>query len=269
MARRHAKTPRRVVLTWFLLAGGILLLIPHSLTSRVQFRFLDLFRLPIRSGRMIALAARTTATSGRAVSQRDYDTLVEQNRQLINDMSTLEATIQKQQQQLNQLAGLRMDKSLERMALLPADVVMRTAPHHLLIDRGTADGLTKGHLVLASKAIIGRISELGTHTAKVELVTSPTCRLPVTISRSRVAGVLCGTGDGLMEIRVKKPCPTALGEDVNVQRIPDLLAEPVAVGTVVRTGDDDQDPLLWEIRVQPSCDLDRIDAVSVIVLRSS
>jgi hypothetical protein len=72
-----------------------------------------------------------------------------------------------------------------------------------------------------------------------------------------------------MEIRVRKPCPTALGEKVNVQRIPDLLAEPVVVGTVVKTGDDDQDPLLWEIRVQPSCDLDRLDVVSVIVLRSS
>lgn len=267
MARRHPKTPRRAVLTWFVLASGLLVVTPHSVTRRLQLTFLDLCRLPIRSGRAMALSVQTTSTNARVVAQADYDALVEQNRQLLNDLSTLEATAQQQQQQLDQLAGLRMDRVWERMALLPAHVVTRKSRHHVLIDRGSADGLTQGHLVQASKAIIGRIAELGTHTAWVELVTSPTSKLPVTV-RSGVAGILCGLGEGrLMEVRVKSLGATAVGDRVNVQRMPGLLAEPVAVGTVVWTGNDDLDPVLWEIRVQPSADLDQLDAVWVILLR--
>jgi len=267
MVRRRKKTPRRAVLTWLVLASGLLIVTPHSVTRRLQLAFLDLCRLPIRSGRAIALSVQTTSKSTQVVAQADYETLLEQNRQLLNDLSTLEATVQQQQQQLDQLAGLRMDRTWERMALLPARVVTRKSPHHVLIDRGSADGLTQGHLVQASKAIIGRIVELGTRTAWVELATSPTSKLPVTVS-SGVAGILCGLGDSrLMEVLVKALVSTALGDRVNVQKTSGLLAEPVAVGTVVWTGKDDLDPVLWEIRVQPSADLDRLDAVWVILPR--
>jgi len=240
-------------------------LIPHTMTSMLQFAFLDLFRLPIRSGRTIALAAQTVASTGGMVARRDYQTVVKQNQQLQNHIDTIEATLLQQQQQIGQLAGFRQVKAWERMAFLPADAVTRTDPQHLLINRGTVDDLTKGHLVLADNAIIGTITGLGTHTAKVELVTSGTYKLPVSVQPSNVQGILCGRGDGFMEIRVRPPCPAKVGETVYAQKIPGLLDAPMVVGTVVQCGVDDQEPVLWEIRVQPKCDLDHIGMVWVIV----
>ena len=268
MTRRHSGVPRRVLLTWFMLAGGILLVLPHSTTCWLQFRFLDLFRLPIRSGHASALAALTAASTGGAVAQNDYQKVTDQNRQLRNHIDTLEAAMVQQQQKIDQLTGLRQVKSWERMAFLPADAVTRTTPHHLLINRGTADHLSKGQLVMADNAIIGTISELGTHTARVELVTSPTSKLRVAVSA--VQGVLCGEGNNLMEIPnlAKPPQTVTPGQPVYVQKIPGLLDALVVVGTVVQWGRDDQNPMLWEIKVQPSCDLDHVSGVWVIVLGS-
>lgn len=220
MARQHTKASRRLLLTWFLLASGILLLIPDTLTSKLQFAFLDLLRLPIRSGRRVALLAQTTASAGGVVAQDTYRAAIEQNLQLQNHIHNLEAALAQQQQQIDQLTGFRQVKSWERMRFLPAEAYARIDPQLLLLNRGTAEGLSKGQLVLADNAVIGTIAEVGTHTAKVELVTSPGCRLPVTAWPSNVQGVLRGQGDGFMEIQVKRPCATAVGEKVYVQKMP-------------------------------------------------
>jgi cell shape-determining protein MreC len=172
-----------------------------------------------------------------------------------------------QQQQIDQLAGFRQVKAWEGMGFLRADAVTRSDPHHLVVNCGTADGLTKGHLVMADNAIIGTITELGTHTAKVELVTSPLSRLRVTVLPSNVQGILCGRGDGFTKIQVRPPSAAAVGEKVFV-KIPGLRDATVVVGTVVRCGVDDQEPVLWGIEVQPACDLNRVATVWVINPRS-
>ena len=256
-----------MVLTWFILAGGVLLLIPDSLTSRLHFAFLDLFRGPIRSGRRLAMLAETTASRGGGVAQSEYQKVVEQNRQLLNAVSNLQGTLAQQQQQIDQLAGLRQVKAWEGMNFLRAEAVMRANPGHLVIDCGTAGGLTKGQLVMADNAIIGQITELGTRTANVELVTSPLSRLRVTVLPSRVQGILCGLGDGWAKIQVKPPCAVAVGEKVYV-KLPGLPDATMVVGNVVWCGVDDQEPVLWEIKVQPACDLSRVASVWAIDLRS-
>jgi cell shape-determining protein MreC len=269
MGGRHAKVPRRVLLTWFVLASGILLLIPHRITSRFQFATLDLLRLPIRSGRMIGLWAQTSASPGGLVSQKDYDALLQQNRELLNQTSNLEAAVFQQQQQIDQLAGVRQAKGWDQMDLLAADVSRRIDPYHLDIDLGSAQGITKGMLVMAEKAIVGTITDVGTHSSRVEWVTSRTSKkLPVTVLPSNVQGVLTGLGDGFMKIQAKPPCPAAVGDTVCVQRIPGLLDQMVIVGIVAQCGKDEQEPVLSQIKVQPVCDLDRITSVWVLKMKT-
>jgi len=258
------------LLTWFMLAGGILMLIPQRLTGRLQFAVLDVLRVPIRSGRMIGLWAQATASTGQVVSQEDYDALLQQNRQLLNQASNLEAAVSQQRQQIEQLSGFRQDRAWDQMAFLAADILTRVDAYHLDINLGGAEGLSKGLLVMAENAVVGTITEVGAHTSRVEWVASRTSRrLPVIVKPSNVQGVLIGLGDGFMKIQVKPPCPAAVGETVFVQKIPGLLDQVVVVGVVVQVGPDDQEPVLSQIKVQPVCDLSRVTGVSVVRMRSS
>jgi cell shape-determining protein MreC len=246
-----------------MLAGVILLLIPHTMTSRLQFAVLNLLRRPIQSGRMIGLWAQTTASNGKTVPENEYQKEVEKNRLLDNQIANITALLQQEQQKVTQLTRWRQLIPWERTNFVVADATPIT-PHQLFINRGSAEGLAKGQFVLSEEAIIGTITELGTHTAKVELVTSPASRLPVSLRPSNVQGVLRGVGDGLMKIQVKPPCAARVGEKVYIQKIAGLEA-PVVVGDVVNSGMDDQDPVLSAIKVQPSFNLDRLGTVLVIV----
>jgi len=248
-----------------MLAGTILLLIPHTMTSRLQFAVLNLLRRPIQSGRMIGLWAQTTASTGGAVPQNEYQKAVEQNQQFRNHIANIEVLLQQEQQKVIQLTRWRQLIPWDRTAFVAADAVPIT-PHQLFINRGSAEGLAKGQFVLSDEAIIGTITELGTHTAKVELVTSPASRLPVSLRPSNIQGILRGVGDGLMKIQVKPPCAAGVGEKVYIQKIAGLEA-PVVVGYVMEggVGVDDQDPMLWGIKVQPSFNPDRVGTVLVIV----
>ncbi len=265
MARRQSRMTRRVLLTWFLLAGLILILIPHTLTSRLQLAVLNLLHRPIQSGRMIGLWAQTTASAGGTVPEKEYLKAVEQNQQLLNHIANMEALLQQEQQKVTQLTRWRQAIPWDRTGFVPVDGVP-LSPHQWLINRGRAEGLAKGQFVLSNEAIIGRIAELGTHTAKVELVTSPASRLPVTLRPSNVQGILCGTGDGLMKIQVKPPCAAQPGENVYVQKM-DGLEAPVLVGDVPEggIGEDDQYPVLTAVKVRPRFSLDRVGTVLVIV----
>jgi cell shape-determining protein MreC len=263
MARRPAQTTRRALLTWFMLAGVILLLIPNTMTSRLQFAVLNLLRRPIQSGRMIGLWAQTTASTGGSVPQKEYQKAVDENLLLRHSIANMEALLQQEQQKVTQLTRWRQLIPWERTGFIAADVVSTTA-HQLFINRGSSDGLAKGQFVLSDEAIIGTISELETRMAKVELVTSPASRLPVSLRPSNVQGVLRGIGDGLMKIQVKPPCAAGVGEKVYVQKTAELES-PLVVGDVVQGGVDDQDPVLWAIKVQPSFNLNRVGTVLVIV----
>ncbi len=257
------------MLTWFMLGGGILLLIPHHVTARFQFAVLDVLRLPIRSGRMIGLWTQATASTGRVVSQQEYDVLVQENRQLLNRASNLEAAVVQQQQQIEQLSGFRQNRAWDQMGLLVSDTFTRVDPYHLDVNLGSADGLVRGLIVIAENAVVGTITDVGAHSARVEWVASRTSRkLPVTVGASKAQGVLVGLGNGLMKIQVKRPCTVAKGDTVYVQKIPGLLEQRVVVGVVVECTDDDQEPVLQQIKVQPVCDLSRVTSVSVVKVKT-
>ncbi|MHC4681045.1 MAG: hypothetical protein ACYTEK_20385, partial [Planctomycetota bacterium] len=59
MARKQTKTSRRMLFTWFMLTGLILLFAPRELTGKFQLAFVHVFRWPLSMGGNVALTART------------------------------------------------------------------------------------------------------------------------------------------------------------------------------------------------------------------
>jgi rod shape-determining protein MreC len=62
----------------------------------------------------------------------------------------------------------------------------------VLVAAGARDGLRKGDAAATGEGLVGRVAELGEHSARVLLLTDINSRIPVVIERSRDQGILAG-----------------------------------------------------------------------------
>jgi rod shape-determining protein MreC len=63
----------------------------------------------------------------------------------------------------------------------------------VLLSVGPNHGLRKGEIALDERGLVGRISEVGSRTARVLLITDINSRVPVTLEGSRAHAILAGT----------------------------------------------------------------------------
>ena len=76
-----------------------------------------------------------------------------------------------------------------------AEVIVRDPvlwDYTFTIDKGMADGVTVGAVVMQAGNVAGRVAKVERHQATVETVLSPNCRFSVTIGSTGDAGVLHG-----------------------------------------------------------------------------
>ncbi len=66
----------------------------------------------------------------------------------------------------------------------------------LVIDKGFKDGVHEGMAVLASGAVIGKVTASGRSSARVSLMTDPEIRIFVVTQRSRTGGLVYGIARG-------------------------------------------------------------------------
>ena len=138
-----------------------------------------------------------------------------------------------------------------------------------IINRGKNDGLVKGQFVLGNDSIVGAISDFDSRIARVRLLTDPRSKMAVKIGESDLQGVMQGNGDDSASIRfIPKKYKIENGDIVYVQKKPGFLDIPMIVGIVVQCKTDDKSPLLWEIKVRPACDIQRLKNVAVIIMNS-
>lgn len=67
---------------------------------------------------------------------------------------------------------------------------------------GRSDGVTVGMPVRSPRGVVGRILEVGNHSARVLLLTDPESVLPVRRAQDEVVAFAEGRGDGLIRIRL-------------------------------------------------------------------
>lgn len=68
--------------------------------------------------------------------------------------------------------------------------------HTVLIDRGAAEGVTKGMVAVTGAGLVGRVGQVAPHEATVLLLIDPNHAVDVWVQRSRVRGLLVGAGNG-------------------------------------------------------------------------
>ncbi|MHC4114539.1 MAG: rod shape-determining protein MreC [Planctomycetota bacterium] len=263
MAKKRNKTSERTLFACLIIAGLIMFFVPQSLTNKLQLTFVRVFNKPLSICRNFTLVTSNQRTLSNVVDQNKYIRL---RNHLANNMQWL----RQERQNVEKLSGLRNRPVWKGVSFVLGDVITAftdISRSEFTIDRGKNDGLVKGQFVLGNYSIIGTISELDSHTARVRLLTDPRSQMTVKIGELDFQCVMQGNGDGSAGIAlISKKYKIENGDIIYVQKKPGVLNVPMITGIVAQCKTDDNNPLLWEIKVKPSCDIQRLKSVTVIVM---
>ena len=247
-----------MLFTWFTLAGFIFLFSPKNLTNKFQFAFHRIFNWPLSIGRNISLSAGTRQPLRDVVSRDEYE-------RLLNHLANVTQQRNDAQQIVQKLSKMRNMPAWERMGFVFADVITVSIDERrseLILNRGEDDGLAKGQFVLADNSVIGTISDVDTRTAKVRLFTDPKSNTAVRIGGSD--WLMQGKGNNIAKVEMIKQ-EVKVRTKVMASKRPGFLDTPMIIGNVVRCERNAQ-PLLWDIMVEPACDMQKLENVHVIVM---
>lgn len=249
-----------MLFTWFMLGGFILLFAPKSVTNKFQFAFARTFGWPLGIGRSITLAADTPSDAD-VVSRREHN-------QLRNHLANIIEQRNQAQKEVEKLSSLRVKPAWERMKFILADVITDSEgpQNELIINRGAEDGLARKQFVLGDNSIIGTISGISANRAKVKLFTDLMSKIPVRIEQSDVVRMMHGAGGNSAKIQLLQINLEVKKDNiVLVDKKPGLLDVPMIIGKITECERDEKAPSLWDITVEPVCDIQRLNYVAVIV----
>ncbi|MEB3281446.1 MAG: rod shape-determining protein MreC [Lyngbya sp.] len=110
--------------------------------------------------------------------------------------------LESQNQNLQKLLGYVSSKPNDKGVVAP--VIARSAEHwwqQVTLGRGSKDDIKADDLVMGPGGVVGRIVSVTPHTSQVLLLSDPTSRVGIAVSRTRQMGYLKGQGNnqGVME----------------------------------------------------------------------
>jgi rod shape-determining protein MreC len=238
-----------------MLAGFIVLLSPQNLTNKFQFAFTYVFRWPLSIGRNISLSATTRQPirDKDIVTRDEYEALLNHLANVIQQRDEAQLSFQK-------ISKMPNTPAWERAGFVQAGVITVSVDNlrgELIIDRGKEDGLEKNLFVLAHNSIIGIISDVDTRTARVRLFTHPASIITVRIGNSDQLMKGCGNNQAKVEMLKRE---YKIDDEIMASKIPGFLGAPMIIGKVVQCKHNDQ-PLLWDITVEPVCNIQKIESL--------
>jgi cell shape-determining protein MreC len=263
MARKQIKLPDRILFTWLMLASLIILFTPDKWTNKLQLSFARVFHQPLSVGRKVALSGWLQAPSSDLVSRSQYNLLR-------NNLANIKEWLALERQKVETLSGLRDRPVWKGADFMICDVItasVSASQSRLVINRGRNDGLAEGQFVLGDRSIIGTVSKVDSRTAQVRLITDPTSKIAVKIaessdlsgyheavSQSNIGTIMEGNGNNSANARLlPAKHKVKLGSVVYAEKKPGYLDTPMIVGTVAQYSRDNENPLLWDILVEPAC----------------
>lgn len=131
----------------------------------------------------------------------------------------------------------------------------------VLLNRGAADGLAMGSVIVDVEGVIGRVLDVQPTTCLVLLLTDPESRLAGLVERSRETGLLVGQGQGRCEfIYLDADADLVEGDRVVTAGLGGSFPKGLLLGTVQRILRDDTLGTTTAI-VRPGARLSRLESV--------
>ena len=202
---------------------------------------------------------------------RDYVDLLhvnEENRRLREELNTLRqekfelAEIKEQNTRLKKLLDF---KDVALYPVVSANVI-GASPSMLrsqvvIVDRGTADGITEGMPVASYDGIVGRILLAGDKSSEVLLITDPVSAVDAYIHRTRARGIVKGVGNGCVMEYIENKSDVSIGDKVISSGKDGFFPKGVIIGTVT---DISPDGSFVSAGVSPHVDLNSLEEVVIM-----
>jgi rod shape-determining protein MreC len=194
----------------------------------------------------------------------------DENRNLkkkINDLKTQMNSYQEGYLEAQRLRSLLALKDDHDYTFIAARVIGReqiTLSKTVLINKGTAHGLSVGMPVLAGPGLIGRIVDVSWHSAKVLLLIDESSNIDAIVQRNRTQGILRGAGSrGCVLKYISKTQDVKEGDLIISSGVGGVFPKGLMIGSVSHV-DRQEAGLFLKINVAPSIDFSKLEEVSIL-----
>lgn len=253
-----------------LLGGFVLLMLPARYTQFLTEGFHRALGPLLSVGRPPQVSKIHLAPSDKeVVSQETYNKLYTAYRNTYAQLLEI-------QQQLSTLQRIRAGLPTPGPPLVLARVsnAIVTAEERalLVVPVSGTEELEQGQYVIGSEAVIGTLSDVYKSSVRVRLATDAKHRMQVSIGRTGRSGYIQaymhGQGDGTARIvgLSQKEYDVRAGDAVYAAADRERLGTEVIIGDVTEVRHDLDNPLLWDIRVMPVCQAERLSEVGIVVM---
>lgn len=135
---------------------------------------------------------------------------------------------------------------------------------YFIIDKGSADGLSKNNVVIAPQGVVGHIDTLGTTWSRVVTILEPGTACGAMTSRTSATGLV--EGDSLLGgvcrmTYISKDANVVPGDYVQTSGSGDIYPSGLLIGRVTEISSDD---LSQTAIVEPAVEMDKVKEVLVI-----
>ena len=255
-----------LALTFILIAGGLLVL---NLGGYLQAaEGMALRPLGALQG---WLSQRVTAVQTLLTSPTDLATLRAENLRLEAEVARLEReliAVREQAAEAEVLAGLlgyartRPESRYVAARVIGQDV----SPfiRSVWIDRGSDGGLQQGMPVVTERGLVGRVAEVYSTIARIQLITDPQSSVNVRLQSSRADGALQAQLNGELWVEaIDQSASVTPGELVLTSGLGGAFPSDIPVGQILTVRKRDYE-LFQQAVVQPSADVENLLVVLVI-----
>jgi rod shape-determining protein MreC len=132
----------------------------------------------------------------------------------------------------------------------------------VLIDKGTADGLSPGMAVATPAGVVGKTIKVYRSTARVLLLSDRSSGIAAIVQRTRDQGIVRGLGGGTCEMKyLSRQADIEVGDEIVTSGMAGIFPKGMLLGRIVavRRGGD----LLQNVSVSPTAALEKLEEVVV------
>lgn len=260
----------------FVLLGVLfaqLLLLSVQVTRNQNVRLINIWAAEIFGPfeRSFHGAIQGTAESWR--SFHDLWTYRQTNKELAAELATARARIQELSEKASETDRLKTVLQFKEQSPYKtvAAEVIASSPEDgsttVVIDRGQDAGIEADMPVITPEGVVGKIAAVYAHTAQVLLITDPTCGVGCMLEKSRIQGILKGSGQDQCELQyVMDDQSVPAGEAVVTSGLDQVYPKGLLVGHVLRS---EQGNIYRRITVKPAASFSRLETVLVLFKSTS
>ncbi len=200
----------------------------------------------------------------------DLFSVREENKRLWKELQESRTAALKNREALATNARLKKLLEFKESSDLPqlsARIVGKDPSHWfrtVIIDRGSSDGVFKGMAVVSGDGIVGQILTVSPNYAKVLLAIAPSSAIDVLLQKSRVRGILKGTGSLTFKLDyVLKTVDVKEGDFIVTAGYGGLFPTGLPVGVVSKVIKKRRG-MFQEIEVKPAVDFLTLEDLLII-----